>query len=220
MSHTNPLQEIIDTTQENDREDHSSGSEAEHPGHSPDASQASSSKRKKKKKSKAARILDSLNEIPHSLVNHVVSERKAEQDGGVASPDAEAVRQALNNLKLMDALKAKTSVTEHGKNTLGEHKVWTHTPSLFCVITLPQFWATQPVPQLGKPNRLSSRVCLNDNHHPGDQPPTEDGFIEPTKAIQEVRQEPYPLPKDFEWSTLDLNDPKQVCAVCPTKCLC
>ncbi|KAF8447571.1 acyl-CoA N-acyltransferase, partial [Boletus edulis BED1] len=54
------------------------------------------------------------------------------------------------------------------------------------------FWATQPVPQLG------------------DQPSTEDGYIEPTKAIKDVRQEPYPLPKDFEWSILDLNDPKQI----------
>jgi hypothetical protein len=27
---------------------------------------------------------------------------------------------------------------------------------------------------------------------------------------EEVRQEPYPLPKDFEWTTLDINDPKQV----------
>lgn len=54
---------------------------------------------------------------------------------------------------------------------------------------------------------------FNDHYHPGDQPPTEDGYIEPTKAIEEVRQEPYPLPKDFEWSTLDLNDSKQVRAI-------
>jgi len=45
----------------------------------------------------------------------------------------------------------------------------------------------------------------------GEAPPTEDGFIEPTKAIEDVRQEPYPLPKDFEWCILDINDPKQVC---------
>lgn len=125
MSHTNPIQEIIDTTHESDREDHSSGSEAEHHGHkddSPEAPQASSSKRKKKKKSKATRILDSLhgNEIPHSAVDHAV---KAEQSAGVASADAEAVRQALNHFKLMDALKGKTSIAGRGKGTLGEHKV-------------------------------------------------------------------------------------------------
>ncbi|KAG8217840.1 N-myristoyl transferase [Butyriboletus roseoflavus] len=179
MSHTNPIQEIIDTTHESDREDHSSGSEPEHPGHkdnSLEAPQASSSKRKKKKKSRATRILDSLrgNEISQSVVDDVVKAVEAGSD--IASPDAEAVRQALNHLKLMDALKGKTGITGRGKNTLGEHK----------------FWATQPVPQLG------------------DEPPAEDGYIEPTKAVEEVRQEPYPLPKDFEWSTLDLNDPKQI----------
>lgn len=37
-----------------------------------------------------------------------------------------------------------------------------------------------------------------------------DGFIEPSKPPEEVRQEPYPLPKDFEWTTVDINDPVQV----------
>jgi len=45
----------------------------------------------------------------------------------------------------------------------------------------------------------------------GDETPQEDGSIEPDKPREEVRQEPYPLPKDFEWSILDINDPKQVC---------
>ncbi|KAJ7709813.1 N-myristoyl transferase [Mycena rosella] len=54
-----------------------------------------------------------------------------------------------------------------------------------------KFWATQPVPQLGE------------------GPPIDDGYIEPSKPREEVRQEPYPLPKDFEWSTLDINDPNQ-----------
>lgn len=83
------------------------------------------------------------------------------------------------------------------------------TPACTRVLTLPKFWTTQPVPQLGKSNRFSEMACLNNDL--GDQPPAEDGYIEPTKKIEEVRQEPYPLPKDFEWSTLDLNDPKQVC---------
>ncbi|KAG6814496.1 hypothetical protein H0H92_000021 [Tricholoma furcatifolium] len=54
-----------------------------------------------------------------------------------------------------------------------------------------KFWDTQPVPQLGE------------------GPPIDDGYIEPSKPREEVRQEPYPLPKDFEWSTLDLDDPHQ-----------
>jgi len=55
-----------------------------------------------------------------------------------------------------------------------------------------KFWATQPVPQLGE------------------EAPTADGYIEPSKPPEEVRQEPYPLPKDFEWTTVDVNDPVQL----------
>jgi hypothetical protein len=43
----------------------------------------------------------------------------------------------------------------------------------------------------------------------GEEQGEEDGYIEPSKPREEVRQEPYPLPKDFEWSTIDLNDPTQ-----------
>ncbi|KAF9052854.1 N-myristoyl transferase [Panaeolus papilionaceus] len=54
-----------------------------------------------------------------------------------------------------------------------------------------KFWATQPVPQIGE------------------GPPLEDGYIEPPKTVDEIRQEPYPLPKEFEWATLDIDDPVQ-----------
>ncbi|KAI0273347.1 N-myristoyl transferase [Gloeopeniophorella convolvens] len=55
-----------------------------------------------------------------------------------------------------------------------------------------KFWGTQPVP------------------HYGDEAPEEDGPIELSKPREEVRQEAYPLPKDFEWSTLDINEPAQI----------
>jgi hypothetical protein len=45
----------------------------------------------------------------------------------------------------------------------------------------------------------------------GDDASLDDGFIEPDKPRDEVRQDAYPLPKDFEWSILDINDSKQVC---------
>ncbi|KAJ7774939.1 acyl-CoA N-acyltransferase [Mycena metata] len=54
-----------------------------------------------------------------------------------------------------------------------------------------KFWSTQPVPRLRE------------------GPPLDDGYIEASKPREEVRQEPYPLPKDFEWSTLDIDDPEQ-----------
>lgn len=47
--------------------------------------------------------------------------------------------------------------------------------------------------------------------HVGEGPLTgEDGHIEPPKTHDEIRQEPYSLPKEFEWSTIDIDDPRQV----------
>lgn len=47
----------------------------------------------------------------------------------------------------------------------------------------------------------------------GEQPPDEDGFIEPSKPTDEVRQNPYPLPKDFEWAVVDVTNPAEVSEV-------
>ncbi|KAH9993757.1 N-myristoyl transferase [Russula vinacea] len=55
-----------------------------------------------------------------------------------------------------------------------------------------KFWATQPVP------------------HYDDGAPEEDGYIEPSKPREEVRQDPFPLPRDFEWSVLDITEPSQL----------
>ncbi|KAJ7452691.1 Myristoyl-CoA:protein N-myristoyltransferase, N-terminal domain-containing protein [Mycena galericulata] len=54
-----------------------------------------------------------------------------------------------------------------------------------------KFWGTQPVPQLGE------------------GPPLEDGYIEPSKPREEVRQDPYSLPSGFEWTTVDIKDSTQ-----------
>jgi len=40
--------------------------------------------------------------------------------------------------------------------------------------------------------------------------PEEDGYIEPSKPKEEVRQDPYPLPRDFEWSVLDITEFSQL----------
>ena len=42
---------------------------------------------------------------------------------------------------------------------------------------------------------------------------TPDGPIEADKPPEEIRQEPYPLPKDFEWVTIDLDNSIQVCRI-------
>ncbi|CAD6889758.1 unnamed protein product [Tilletia controversa] len=55
-----------------------------------------------------------------------------------------------------------------------------------------KFWKTQPVPK------------------PGDAPVQEEGPIEANVAPGDVRKEPYPLPKDFEWVYIDIDNKKEL----------
>ncbi|KAG2111693.1 N-myristoyl transferase [Suillus discolor] len=175
------IQEIIDTTQGSDPEDKCSTPEpeADHEQDGAITPQASSSKPKKKKKSKAAKVLNAMrgkNEIPQELISHVVDRVAAEHGPNTPAANEDNIRQALEQMKIMDVIKGKSGIAGRGKKAMGEHK----------------FWATQPVPQLG------------------DEVSPDDGFIEPNKSREEVRQDPYPLPKDFEWAILDINDSKQI----------
>ncbi|KAE8221271.1 hypothetical protein CF319_g5348 [Tilletia indica] len=55
-----------------------------------------------------------------------------------------------------------------------------------------KFWKTQPVPK------------------PGDGPVQEEGPIEANVAPAEVRKDPYPLPKDFEWVFIDIDNKQEL----------
>lgn len=44
----------------------------------------------------------------------------------------------------------------------------------------------------------------------GEGAPIEDGAIEPSKPASEVRQNAYPLPKEFEWSVVDVTNDAEV----------
>jgi len=57
-----------------------------------------------------------------------------------------------------------------------------------------KFWKTQPVPQ-GDPNKVEE---------------LKEGPLEPDKKPDQVRKEPIDLHKDFEWCTIDLNDPLEL----------
>ncbi|CAG8579405.1 2684_t:CDS:2, partial [Scutellospora calospora] len=54
-----------------------------------------------------------------------------------------------------------------------------------------KFWSTQPVPKHGE--------IINDN-----------GPIEENTPHDQIRKEPYILPKEFEWSILDLNNENEL----------
>ncbi|PPQ93264.1 hypothetical protein CVT25_015262 [Psilocybe cyanescens] len=162
--------EIIDATGDPEYEDDQSDSDVEVQEDtnvvesSLAPSTSASQKKKKKKKSKAKKVLDILrgkDEIPQEVVEQVLDQVKAEGGAGAADANVENVRQALQQMKIMDVAKGKAGIGGLNKKDLGEG------------------------------------------------PPVEDGYIEPSKPREEVRQEPYPLPKDFEWSVLDISDPAQ-----------
>ncbi|KAF7294860.1 Glycylpeptide N-tetradecanoyltransferase [Mycena indigotica] len=175
-SQSSSVDEIIDTTQHADTDSENSDDHEEiDDTAAPSTSQKG--KKKKKKKSKAAKALAALrgrSEIPQELVDKVVDKMK--EDSSINQQvDEDTVRQALEQMKIMDVAKGKAGFGGINKKDMGAHK----------------FWATQPVPQLDE------------------GPPVDDGYIEPSVPRDQVRQEAYPLPNDFEWSTLDINDPKQ-----------
>lgn len=127
---TSKIEEIIDTTQDSDAQDDSDdnrdvGENDDNQNPQEPSSSTGSSKKKKKKKSKAAKALNALTgkSIPQSVVDRVLETVRAE--GGEASEHANAdnVRQALEQMKIMDVAKGKAGIGGINKKDMGEHKV-------------------------------------------------------------------------------------------------
>jgi glycylpeptide N-tetradecanoyltransferase len=122
-SQSSKIEEIIDTTQEQPSD---SDSEVDIPGEPDAATPSTSSKKKKKKKSKAARALAAIrnkSEIPQELVEHVLGAVKADGAAGSADATEDNVRQALEQMKIMDVVKGKAGIGGHNKKDMGAHKV-------------------------------------------------------------------------------------------------
>jgi glycylpeptide N-tetradecanoyltransferase len=45
---------------------------------------------------------------------------------------------------------------------------------------------------------------------------TSEGPIESTRKYEELRQEPYPLPKEFKWCLIDINEQAEVSDIIDT----
>ncbi|OBZ69197.1 Glycylpeptide N-tetradecanoyltransferase [Grifola frondosa] len=141
---------------------------------------STSSKKKKKKRSKAMKALNALRGGKDGIPQDLVNVVLEK----VRSEGGEAAADADEATVRMALEQMKIRDVIQGKAGIGgKNKKDTGDH---------KFWATQPVPQ------------------PGEGPPLGDGFIEPSKTREDVRQEPYPLPKDFEWSILDVNDSTQL----------
>jgi glycylpeptide N-tetradecanoyltransferase len=107
--------------------DEDDGDPASPVGETANASEGGSTSKQKKKASKATKALNALRgkkEIPQEIVNRVVDKVKAEQgEGGSADVDANNVRLALEQLKLLDVLQGKVGLWGKNKKDMGEHKV-------------------------------------------------------------------------------------------------
>lgn len=88
-----------------------------------DESISSTSHKKKKKKKKKFLLGGGKDEIPQNVVDHVLD--KVKEDGTITGPDlnAENVREALEQLKIMEVAKGKVGLGGANKKDIGEHKV-------------------------------------------------------------------------------------------------
>jgi len=181
MASTSNPSENVSVDEMDHQENVSDSGSDEQPEQAAEGSAASGSQKKKKKKKKGAKMLKNLlkgpsDKVPQALVNEILQRAKQEPGASAEEVNEASVREAMEQMKILDVLRGKTGLGGQNKKEIGEHK----------------FWSTQPVPQIGE------------------SAPEEDGPIELSKPSSEVRQDPYPLPKDFEWSSVDINDEKQL----------
>ncbi|KAH9945907.1 N-myristoyl transferase [Epithele typhae] len=145
-------------------------------------SPSTAGKKKKKKRSKAIKALNALRPGGSKEIPEDVVNLVLDK---VRAEGGEAAANADSETVRMALEQMKLKELLQGKSGIGgkNKKETGGTRS---------FWATQPVPQLGE------------------QPSEVDGYIEPSKPREEVRQDPYPLPKEFMWSTIDITEPAQL----------
>jgi len=179
------------------------------------------SKKKKKKRSKIARAIAAIkgDSVPQAVVDQVVAKVKEEHGEDSVAADEDTIRELLKQLKLKDVAEGKAGFFGKNKKDTGGHKVCYlcgERNRYLSGIDVARWCSSgrrNPYPTTVRQHiyiyvypvrTLFNRTCLDD----GD--PEEDGCIEPSKPREEVRQEPFPLPKDFEWSVLDILEPSQV----------
>ncbi|KAF5315749.1 hypothetical protein D9611_004784 [Ephemerocybe angulata] len=139
------------------------------------------SKKKKKKKSKASK-----------LFNKLKGDAKDEE------LPQEVVEEVMEQIRTQGTLSPEELTAENIRKALEEMRILDVVKGRAGIGGINakdmgehKFWATQPVPKIGE------------------GPPLDDGYIEPSLPVDQVRQTPYGLPNGYEWSTLDIKDPAQ-----------
>ncbi|KIM87248.1 hypothetical protein PILCRDRAFT_815729 [Piloderma croceum F 1598] len=177
-------EEIIDTTEDPEQLEDGSNSEPDDDDHienfGPSSAEPSTSSKKKKKKQSKA--MKALNALRGK---HEIPQAVVDQVLDKVKEQGGSAAAGADEASVRAALEQmKIMEVAQGKAGIGgknKKDMGQH-----------KFWATQPVPQLGE------------------GPPLGDGFIERSLPREQVRQDAYPLPKEFEWCIMDLNDAKQV----------
>ena len=62
-------------------------------------------------------------DVPQSIVEQVMARIHAQNGEDTPGTDEETVRQALEQLKIMDVVQGKAGIAGRGKKDLGEHRV-------------------------------------------------------------------------------------------------
>ncbi|KAJ3796951.1 N-myristoyl transferase [Lentinula aff. detonsa] len=182
------IEEIIDTTQDSDAQDDSDDNGAEEHEHDGTQRQqepsSSTASTSKKKKKKRSKAAKALNALTGKSIPQALVDQVLDSVKAEGGEGSEQAN-AENVRQALEHMKIMDVVKgKAGFGGLNKKDMGEH-----------KFWSTQPVPQLGE------------------GPPEEDGYIEPSQPAEEVRQDPYPLPKDFEWSIIDITDPSQATEV-------
>lgn len=148
-------------------------------------------KQRKKKKSKAAQKLKKklgLQQGQSSQQPQVTEEMLSQVHSAVSQSHGEQAASKVNAKNLEEVLRL---MTLEKTATLQGQKDRTESATLN-QIKDHKFWKTQPV--------MKKAISAS----------TEEGPIQPSAPPEKIAQEPYPLPKEFEWVTIDIDDDVEV----------
>ncbi|VDC06563.1 unnamed protein product [Peniophora sp. CBMAI 1063] len=164
--------------------DDASDSDAEHEPtagpSTPANSTSNATSSSKKKKKKRSKVAKALNKLKGKEVPDAVVEKVMDEVQKTGNPELAGMDEGQLRT-ILEQLKINDVL--QGKAGLGgKNKKDTGDH---------KFWSTQPVTQFGEEVE-------------------EEGPLEPSKPRDQVKQEPYALPKEFEWATVDLKESDQL----------
>lgn len=139
--------------------------------------------------------LKKLVEKVDKLVSKKSVKEALQNPPAASNSESEALMKAqLQQMMASMALMEKSGMVKStGKKDVGDHK----------------FWNTQPVPSIGN-RKNTCIVSILYNWHVIDEEIVESGPIEADIPFDQIKKDPLPLPKEFEWCEINMEDEKEV----------